>query len=256
MYRMDWKKLELGGGQVQALEPEHIRLRLPAVQSGYADAQIDDTQKLGRADFKWNPPLHLSVQARSSAALPLGTLGFGFWNDPFTLSLGQGGAARRLPAPPQAIWYFYGSDPNDIQLTASSAGSGWKAMVLRSPRLPSLLTLPLGAVGVGLAQLRLTRRLVWRAAQRVMRASDQLLELEMSDWHTYEIYWGINSARFLVDGVEVLSSLFTPSGPLGFVAWIDNQYAVASPRGGFRFGFLPTKQAQWLELQTLKIQSD
>lgn len=252
---MDLDKLELGGGTVEILDTEGMCLHLPLTLRGYADAQIDDTQHRPRVDFRWKPPLHFHVRARSSPETPQGTLGFGFWNDPFTFSLGQAGAARRLPAPPQAIWYFYGSDPNDIQLIPNSVGSGWKAMVLRSPRLSSLLTLPLGAVGAGLAQLPIFRSAIMRAAQYVISADEARLRLDMCEWHTYEIFWEIDSARFLVDGVEVLSSRNAPSGPLGFVAWIDNQYAVASPRGGFRFGFLPTEQAQWLELQGMKIQS-
>ena len=255
MHGMDWDKLEIGGGTARTLDQDGICLHLPITLRGYTDAQIDDTHHRHRNDFLWIPPLHFHVQARSSPETPQGTLGFGFWNDPFTLSLGQAGAARRLPAPPQALWYFYGSDPNDIQLTASSVSSGWKAMVLRSPRLSSLLTLPLGIVGVGLAQLPIFRGAIMRIAQRVICADEALLALEISDWHTYEIYWEMDSARFLVDGVEVLSSLCAPSGPLGFVAWIDNQYAVVSPGGGFRFGVLPTEHDQRLELRALKIQS-
>ena len=44
-----------------------------------------------------------------------------------------------------------------------------------------------------------------------------------------------------------------PPGPLGFVAWIDNQYAVATPRGELRFGAL-TCGPQWLELASLSIE--
>jgi hypothetical protein len=37
------------------------------------------------------------------------------------------------------------------------------------------------------------------------------------------------------------------------VAWIDNQYAVASPDGGFRFGVLPLAEEQWLEIRDLEV---
>jgi hypothetical protein len=37
------------------------------------------------------------------------------------------------------------------------------------------------------------------------------------------------------------------------VTWIDNQYAVASPEKGFRFGVIPTSREQWLEISDLEI---
>ena len=41
----------------------------------------------------------------SSNSIP-GTWGFGLWNDPFGLSLGFGGNPFRLPALPNAVWFF------------------------------------------------------------------------------------------------------------------------------------------------------
>jgi hypothetical protein len=52
-----------------------------------------------------------------------------------------------------------------------------------------------------------------------------------------------------------LSSDVTPHPPLGLVIWIDNQYLVASPQGGFRFGTLKTEAEQWLEIEDLIIES-
>jgi hypothetical protein len=37
------------------------------------------------------------------------------------------------------------------------------------------------------------------------------------------------------------------------VVWIDNQYAIASPEKGFRFGVIPTGHQQWLEISDLEI---
>jgi hypothetical protein len=56
-----------------------------------------------------------------------------------------------------------------------------------------------------------------------------------------------------VDSQEVLRALTPPRGPLGFVTWIDNQYAIATPRGRLRFGALATNE-QWLELASFSIQ--
>ena len=253
MQSMKWRMLELGGGKVDTSDPDQFRLTIPGKPRGYADAQIDDTQELARKHFKWDPPVHVKVQARVTPGSPVGTFGFGFWNDPFTLSLGMKGAARRLPLPPQALWFFYASPPNDIQLTKGGLGLGWKAMSLRSPHLPSFLTLPPAILALGLVQVRLFRRTLMRTAQSMIRVSDAQLLHPVSDWHTYEIAWEDSLARFKVDDAEVMAAEYPPTGPLGFVAWIDNQYAIASPEGGFRFGVVPTDQVQVLELKGLDI---
>src|SRR3990172_1748628 len=70
-----------GNGRVEATA-EGWRLHLPS-SSGYSDAQLDDTQGRVRHRLLHRPPLQLSLEARASGATPLGTLGFGFLNDPF-----------------------------------------------------------------------------------------------------------------------------------------------------------------------------
>ncbi|HEV2238013.1 MAG TPA: hypothetical protein VGR57_15235, partial [Ktedonobacterales bacterium] len=60
------------------------------------------------------------------------------------------------------------------------------------------------------------------------------------------------AARFAVAGREVLVAPHPPAGPLGFVAWVDNQYAIATPDGTLRFGTLDTGP-QWLEIAHIRI---
>lgn len=254
MQSMKWQALELGGGEVQVAEGGGMSLQLPAIHHGYADAQIDDTQGRKRREFLWSPPLQFQVEARATPGEPLGTLGFGFWNDPFSFSLGQQGTTRKLPTPPQAIWFFYGSPPNDIQLTRDGRGNGWKAMSLCFPRFPNLLALPLALTGAGLAQIRLFRAAIMRAAQGVVQSSEAQLPHSLAEWHSYSITWDTSCARFFVDGEETLTAINPPNGPLGFVAWIDNQYAIASREGGLSFGILPTSKAQTLELRKLVLE--
>ncbi len=249
---MKWHRLTLGGGSVRQ-EGDAIHLTIPAKSRGYADAQIDDTQSQPRSLFRWKPPVLMKLKARATPGRPLGTLGFGFWNDPFSISLGMRGAARRLPVPPQALWFFYGSPPNDIRLTKDGDGSGWKAMSIHSPRLPGTLTLMPAVVGIGLAQLRLFRRIIMSMALRVIKVHETQLQYNLDEWHSYEITWKSQCASFTVDGTPVLVADLPPKAPLGFVAWIDNQYAVASPQGGFRFGFIPTEGIQTLELLDLQL---
>jgi hypothetical protein len=167
--------LKIGGGQVATLETDRYRMILPPKRKGYADAQLDDYHALPRRKFPWQPPLRVRLRARASHPAPLGTLGFGFWNDPFTLSLGQGGAARRLPAAPNALWFFYGSPPNDMALDPAVPGHGWKAASLRSPPVPSpLLAFP-ALAAVALAQVKWLRRSVMQTALGFVRAEERLL---------------------------------------------------------------------------------
>jgi len=243
-----------GGGRVEQSPDGAWRLSLPPTSRGYVDAQIDDYQSLPRAAFPWRPPLRLTLSARCRPSAPRGTLGFGFWNDPFTLSLGQGGAARRLPASPQAVWYFYGSPPNDLAFSGGVRGDGWKAVSLAGPRIPSPALAPGAAAAFALSRLPLLRGPVVRAARRTVRAAEASLLTPLDEWHTYTLEWHPCEARFEVDGEAVLISGIVPRPPLGFVAWIDNQFATASPEAGFRFGTLVTAETQTLEIADLHIQ--
>jgi hypothetical protein len=86
----------------------------------------------------------------------------------------------------------------------------------------------------------------------VSGAAEAPLETNLTEWHTYTLEWLPDSARFAVDGVAALAALDPPRGPLGFVAWVDNQYAIATPRGAFGFGTLDNSP-EWLELDWLRI---
>lgn len=221
----------------------------------YADAQLDDTAGRARRDFRWRPPLRLSLRARvSRAALP-GTFGFGFWNDPFSFSFGQFGAARKLPAAPQCAWFFHGAPPLDLPLVRGVPGSGWKAATLRSRAVPLPLLAPLAAGGLILASLPLTRRWIFDRAHAFYLAEESLLREDPTAWHTYTIDWQPDRVLFLVDGAPALESLRPPLPPLGLVMWIDNQYAVASPAKGVGFGVLPIEKEQRMELEDVRIEA-
>lgn len=251
----DLSKLELGGGQVTSAPGAATRMTIPAMPRGYADAQLDDYRDKPRSRFPWRPPVSFTLRARASEPLPLGTLGFGFWNDPFTLSLGQGGAARRIPSAPHTVWFFYGSPPNHFAFAPGIEGHGAKAMAIRSPLIPTLLLAPLAAAGALAAQVPGLRRPVMRAALRSVRSAEMELNVALDEWHQYTAAWDRESVRFEIDGQILLQEQIEIPGPLGFVTWIDNQYAVASPEKGFRFGVIPTNRPQWLEISDLEITS-
>jgi hypothetical protein len=103
------------GARVEEISREsaHYHLSIP---SGFADsyrlAQLDDYTKISRARFPHRAPLSLSLLACASSDSIAGTWGFGLWNDPFGLSLGFGGSPFRLPALPNAAWFFGASEEN------------------------------------------------------------------------------------------------------------------------------------------------
>jgi len=224
------------------------RLSIPPRPKGYAVAQLDDGSSRARQGFPHRPPLHLRLRARASTASPTGTLGFGFWNDPFSLSLGQKGAARRLPAPPVALWFFHASPPYDVRFLPHSPGHGWKAVSLRFAPLPSALLLAAAPIALGASYLPLIRPLIHRAARRMTDYAEAHLAADLTGWHEYSLVWTGQAARFSVDGETVLQVESPPAGPLALVLWIDNQYATFSPRKPLHFGVLPTRQQQWLEI--------
>jgi hypothetical protein len=245
----------LGGGKISSSQEDVLRLSLPSNSKVYCDSQLDDYHPLPRSAFKWSPPVNLNILARTSHSAPSGTLGFGFWNDPFTISLGQGGAARRLPAPPQTLWFFYGSQENDLPLVPGIPGNGWKSASLRSPKIPPLLLAPLAAAAIGLSSIPLLRSWIIQSAINRVDADEVILDLSLNDWHLYAIEWTNETATFRVDDVVIHETSILPSGPLGFVLWIDNQFAIANPTKGFRFGTNRTHDDEWMEVRILQLSS-
>jgi hypothetical protein len=242
----------VGGGEIQTLGTTGVRLTIPALTGGYADAQLDDTQGRARAHFLWNPPLRLALRARIDPPNPPGTWGFGFWNDPFAFSLGLGGAARRTPCAPRAVWFFHASPPNNFGFT-SGPTCGWRAMTIETPSVPGWVLMPAALGALALSRLPGLRRPILRFAISRVTASEAVLATGTDEVHEYVIDWEHASATLCVDGQPVLRAPRPPGGPLGFVAWIDNQYAVASPEAGLRFGVLPTPRPQSLDILSAEI---
>ncbi len=218
----------------------------PATDAVYVDAQLDDYDKTLPMQFANRPPQHLTVRARCShpQSQLKGTAGFGFWNHPF----GQEG---QLLASPCNVWFFNASAESDLRTKPGFAGHGFTAAVLHAPPLPSNKNAMSGVLLRGLdrlLQMKPVSRVVMAAAQRMVQADERQLDLDLTQWHTYEVLWESRSTRFLVDGREVLRSTVSPHGPLGFVAWIDNYKAIAA-NGNYQFGYVSCTYEQWLEVQ-------
>jgi hypothetical protein len=227
-----------------------VRFLMQDAQAGsYSDAQIDDYQGLSRGDFPWRPPLTLTVRARFSHPCGdlRGTAGFGFWNDPFMMT------GRRRPTLPRAIWFFYASSPSNMKLDLNTPGRGWKAATIDAWRWPFFLLLPTAPIAIPLMNFGTLYRALWPIGQRAIGASEAALDVPMGDWHTYTIIWTSTSARFEVDGEVALDCDTPPRGRLGFVAWLDNQYAVVTPWGRFGYGLLDVRGEQWMEIASLII---
>jgi len=238
---------EIGTGVVD-WSPAERRARLAILPSrAYTDAQLDHYRGTPRSRLPSRAPAGFSLRARASHDQPVGTLGFGFWNDPFTVSGG-------VLAAPSAVWFFYASQPGDMALAENVPGYGWKAATLNAGRWPAWLVAPAAAGAIALTRVPRLGRPVMRLARRFAQAHEQLLDdVALSAWHHYRLLWTPYEAIFWVDGVERLRAPAPPAGPLGFVLWIDNQYAIASRDGRFGFGLCALTEPQWLEVADLQL---
>src|SRR6266436_4404684 len=253
-----WAQTCIGGGSL-AIVDSVLRMSFDSAQQGhYSDAQIDDYGRLARSAFPWRPPLRMEVRARSSlpaatlsntedsTKILRGTAGFGFWNYPFSIR----GDILMLP---ESVWFFYASPPSNMALVPGVPGFGWKAQVIHTMRPGALAaTVPM-AVSTVFGLLTGETRPAGHWMQKLSGAYEAVLTVEMTDWHTYTLEWQPDEATFFVEDKLVLRAPHPPTRPLGFVAWLDNQYAIATPRGILRFSTV-TSGPQWLELDSILIE--
>jgi hypothetical protein len=255
----------------------HYRL---SVSSGKGDryrlAQLDDYAKKPRGKFPHRAPVSLSLSARASSDSIPGTWGFGFWNYPFGMSLPFQGTGLRLPALPNAVWFFGASEENYLSFKsnlrpersgAQSKGevpaNGFIAQSFRSPGFHPLL------IPAGLAlpfSRKTTRRLmnrvigedgiqVWSPTGRrqTQERDPGLHKADPTQWHRYRLDWRKEGVAFEVDGTLVFESQVTPKPPLGLVIWVDNQYAAFTPEGKIGFGVLENPEPVWVEVKEIAV---
>lgn len=235
--------LTAGNGQVETDREGCWKLSIPAGGGGqYRLAQLDDYHDLPRNRFRWQPPLTLSLTAQISDSPLPGTWGFGFWNDPFSFSLGVKGSSRRLPALPNAAWFFYASPQNYLSLRDDLPANGLLAAVFRSPLIPAFLLAP-ALFALPLLALPLTTRWLRRLARPLIQQDAARLNVQVIQPHEYRLEWLSHLVRFSVDEKLLFETPLTPRGWLGLVIWIDNQYAASMPNGKLRFGLLPNESA-------------
>lgn len=247
------------------------RLDIPAGDaSAYRIAQLDDYGGLPRRLYPSRPPVTMSLRARASSESIPGTWGFGFWNDPFGFSLGFGGGKFRLPALPNAAWFFHASQENwlsfkstgresesstfgehsEVELRDSNAvpGNGFLAQTFRSPTFDLRLFL------TGLI-FPFSRKATRKQLSRIIREDGVRLQANPTEWHLYRLEWSPKRVVCEVDNVRVLETYMSPRPPLGIVIWIDNQFAAFTPKGKIGFGVLSNPEPAWIEISDLEITS-
>lgn len=240
-----WRTIQVGGGRL-VVTGAGLRLLLAgARRARYADAQIEDYAGLRRAEFPWRPPLRMTVRARASGPLA-GTAGFGFWNNSFS-------PLTERPALPAAIWFFHASPPSDMPLALEAPGSGWKATCIDATRPRALAWAPLAPLVVLANQSPPLYRRIWPLVQRGLSIAEAPIAPLDPAWRSYTLEWRADGACFAVDGATVLETDRAPRGPLGFVAWVDNQYMIATPQARFGWGLLDAA-AQWMDLGSLRVE--
>jgi hypothetical protein len=243
------KALEINGGRVD--HGEVVKLTIPASESSYADAQLDDYHGHRRKDFRWHSGCELTLRARFSHEKGeiVGTAGFGFWNAPF------GDPSYRWPALPKASWFFYASNHSDLPFAPQGPGRGWFVSTIDGYQAKAIVLAPFAPFLIILNNVPRLRRTIWPFIRRQLKISYRNLDLDMASWHSYRLSWTKDNCEFWVDEQQVYMTSFSPSGPMGFVCWIDNQYLVAKPTGAFRWGTIPLEAEQWLEISDLDISS-
>jgi len=233
---------------------EKYRLVIPAGSATqYRLAQLDDYTKIPRDRFPLRPPLTISLSARTSSESIPGTWGFGLWNDPFGLSLGFGGNPFRLPALPNAVWFFGASEENYLSFgsrvvegVSRLPANGFFAQTFRSPKFH------LSSILAGLA-LPFSRKMARRLLGKIIDEDGIRLGVDVTQWHKYKLDWREERVSFEVDNVQVFESPGSPNPPLGLVIWIDNQYAAFTPEGKIGFGVLENPKPAWLEIDEVTV---
>lgn len=257
-FHKHWTQVTAGGGYMK-MDKSVLRLGYSAASSDkYTDSQIDDYTMLSKKEYVWRPPLRMTVKARAShlaasadgvqaEKVLKGTAGFGFWNKPFTM---QGNWFTM----PESIWFFYASPPSNMALSSHTPGWGWKAQVVHGSKASSIVqALPLAAA---MAHGKLTGNSQPAAhlLQKFSGTSEKLIEADFTEWHEYVLEWLPGEAIFYIDGKEFYRVPFSPTKPLGFVAWLDNAFAIATPQGEVKFGRVEAGK-QWLDMDSVKIEN-
>ncbi len=90
-------------------------------------------------------------------------------------------------------------------------------------------------------------------AGKIIREDATRLELDLTQWHAYELRWSKDRVEYFVDGQAVFETAACPKGPLGLVIWIDNQFASFPPDGKIKAGTEANPVPAWMEITDFAI---
>jgi hypothetical protein len=240
---------KIHGGAIEKLGHTSWRLSIPEGPAGiYRCAQLDDYHGRKRDQFLWSSPMGIKLRARISHQEQPGTWGFGFWNDPFSANLGLNGMGRKFPVLPNTAWFFHASPPNFLALRDDHPTEGMLAATFASKNIPAWIlgmTLPF----TPLVLFRPVARMVRRLGRSYINEAAEGITADLTSWHTYALELDGMEAAFLLDDRVIYTTRTAPRGRLGFVAWVDNQYAYYRPEGKIGFGTLANTMPAWLEIE-------
>lgn len=256
---MDLKPRLSRDGEISTTERGWLLSIPPGNARRYRLSQIDDHLGLARHNYPYRPPLKMDLEARVSAAAVAGTWGFGLWNDPYGFSLGPGDGFVRLPALPNAAWFFFSSRLSYLSFRDDRPANGFLAQVFSSPRFS-------GRVVQAAAMMLLSRQRARKLLSRVIKEDarrldgntqprDHATRHDVTQWQRYGLEWLPDRTRFHVNDAVVLDTPLSPRGPLGIVIWIDNQHAGFNPQGRVTFGLESGAEPAWLEIRGLQIKT-
>lgn len=228
-------------------------LGIPVGERGkYRLAQLDDYANRSREDFLWYPPLTATFMARASNEDIPGTWGVGLWNDPFSLSLGLGGGGRRFPALPNTAWFFHASPDNYLSFQNNKPAQGFLAQTFQSPSVPPGL-LALAAPLLPLLTLPWIAKRVRPLLGSIIKDDSASIKLDVTQWHQYRLRLKQSHVSFIIDKKVIFQTKVVPKNPIGFVIWIDNQFASFPPSGKLDYGTMENSTPAWIEVKQIEI---
>jgi hypothetical protein len=241
-----WRAIGTRGGLV-VCRHDGLLLANRSDASGYQNAQLDDYRTATGLELRWRPPLRLTVSA-SVAPMIAGTAGFGFWNSPIS-PLGH-----VLPRPPAALWFFHAAPPSDLALARGTPGHGWKVASIDLTDVRAWRWAPLAPLVALANRWPVLEARVWPRVERALRIAERAIAAPAATPQRFVLEWHEHGARAFVDDRQVFTSDCAPCGPLGFVAWVDTQWMIASRHGRFGWGIHRLDRPQWLQLHHVTIE--
>jgi hypothetical protein len=157
-----------------------------------------------------------------------------------------------FPVLPNAAWFFFASPENYLSIRNDHPSSGFLAAAFHSPSTSPLRLVPQLALVPLLFFHPWARRIRAKLSQVIDEQSIQL-GVDVTQWNYYRLNWRTNKVEFSINSEPVFVSPTSPSGPLGLVIWLDNQYASFKPSGEIKMGVLKSSTPAWMEIEGLEI---